>query len=77
MYKLRDAAGDVLKGSFYPEEVQRVRRNQEIYQIDAIEDERTRNGKKEVLIHWQGYPASMNEWIPASRLQKLTKFRKY
>ena len=66
MYKIRDDHGEEIKGSFYPQELQRVERKEEIYQVDAILDERGRGKKKEVLVSWQGYPPSFNSWIPAS-----------
>ena len=77
MYTLRDAQGEIIKGSFYPQEVQRVDRKEEIYQIDEVLDRRRRRGRDEVLVHWQGYPPTMNTWIPASSLQSLPAFRKH
>ena len=72
MYKVKDAHGEEIKGSFYPQELQRVERKEEIYQIDAILDERGGRGKKkEVLVSWQGYPDTFNSWIPASAIQDI------
>lgn len=78
MYTLRDASGEILKGSFYPEEVQRVERKAEVYQIDDVMKQRRRRGHPpESLVHWQGYPASMNSWIPTASLQPLSGFRQF
>lgn len=71
MYKVKDSNDEEIKGSFYPEEIQRVDRKEEIYQIDAILDERGRGRNKEVLVAWQGYPDRFNTWIPASSLQDI------
>ena len=77
MYKVKDQHNETIKGSFYPQEVQEIEREQEIYQIDAILSTRRRRGRKEVLVHWQGFPASMNSWIPESDLIPLQGIRQY
>ena len=71
MYKVKDSDDEEIKGSFYPEELQRVERKEEIYQIDAILDERGRGSRKEFLVAWQGYPDRFNSWVPASALQDI------
>lgn len=71
MYKVKDAHDEVIKGAFYPKEVQRVERREEIYQINAILKTRGRGQKKEVFVSWQGYPDSFNSWIPASAVQDI------
>ena len=71
MYKVKDAHGEEIKGSFYPQELQRVERKEEIYQIDNILKERGRGNKKEYFVSWQGYPDNFNSWIPASALQDI------
>ena len=77
MYKIKDADGEEIKGAFYPQELQRVERDDEIYQIDQVIRSRTRNGRREYLVHWQGYPASMNSWVPVSDMQRLGRTRQY
>lgn len=78
MFKVKDSNGDEIKGSFYPEELQRVERNEEIYQIDAILDERGRGKHKEYLVAWQGYPDTFNSWVSAAALQDIRgKTRQY
>jgi hypothetical protein len=73
MYKVKDSNQEEIHGSFYPEELQRVDRKEEIYQIDAILDERGRGKKKEVLVAWQGYPDTFNSWVPASSLRDIRR----
>lgn len=78
MYKVKDAHGEEIKGSFYPKELQRVERKEEIYQIDSILSERGRGKKKQYFVSWQGYPNTFNSWIPASDLQDIRgKTRQY
>lgn len=76
-YIIKDASGEVIRGSFYPQEVQAVDREEDIYQIDAILDTRRRRGRKEYLVHWQGYPSSMNSWVPESEMKELKGTRQY
>jgi len=76
-YVIKDANGDIIRGSFYPQEVQAVDREEEIYQIDAILDTRRRRGRKEYLVHWQGYPTSMNSWVSESEMKELKGTRQY
>ena len=71
MYKIKDQGGEEIRGSFYPQEIQQVERAEEIYQIDAILDERNRGRRKEYLVSWEGYPQNFNSWVPASSLQSI------
>jgi Trm5-related predicted tRNA methylase len=41
--------------------------------IDEIKKRRTRNGKKEILVTWQGYEDLMPEWIPENSLEDFQK----
>lgn len=71
MYKVKDAHDEEIKGSFYPQELQQVERKEEIYQIDAVLDERGRGRKKEYFVSWQGYPSTFNSWVSAHALQDI------
>ena len=68
--KVEDASGTILKGSFYTWEVQKITKQDTVYRIDAILDERIRNRRKQVLVSWSGYPSSMNSWINKQDLRK-------
>ena len=67
-YKVKDDAGEVLRGTFYREELQIVG-EKEVYRIANILKTRTVRGKKEYLIEWAGYPRSFDSWIPAKSIQ--------
>lgn len=71
MYKVKDAHGEEIKGSFYPQELQHIDRKEEIYQIDAILKERGRGKRKEFFVSWQGYPDTFNSWVPVSAVQDI------
>lgn len=67
VYRIRDEAGDPIKGTWYPYEVQHVEATPATtHRIERIIRERTTDGQLEYYVHWQGYPASSRSWIPAS-----------
>lgn len=65
-YKIEDLDSEVIKGTFYSHELQRVEKDQ-IYEIESILDRRKRKvGKKwvkEIKVHWKGYPSKFDNWI--------------
>ena len=62
----------ILKKRFYPEEIQHilVGPNTE-YRIEKIVRNRNRNGVRECLVKFLGYPNSYNQWMPLSQVQRL------
>lgn len=68
---VEDLAGEKVEGSFYLPEIQ-VIKDTEVYEIDSVLARRTRKvgGKKikEIKVHWSGYPAKFQSWIPESHL---------
>ena len=75
-YKIKDLEGELVKGTFYSHELQRVEKDQ-IYEIDSVLDQRKRKvGKKwvkEIKVHWKGYPSKFDSWILESDLYKSMK----
>lgn len=70
MFKIEDAAGETIAGSFYQQELQHVSPKR-IFKIEKILRKRTKNGRKEVLVKWMGYPLSMSSWEPASEIKVI------
>lgn len=70
-YKIVDLDGEMVRGTFYSQELQRVEKDQ-IYEIESILDQRKRKvGKKwvkEIKVHWKGYPSKFDSWILESNL---------
>ena len=54
--------GEDIEGTFYEQELQKSK--QEIFRIEKIIRSRMKNGKKEILVKWEGYDKSFNSWIP-------------
>ena len=67
-YKVKDDAGEVLRGTFYYSELQRVG-EKEVYRIANILKTRTVKGQKQYLIQWSGYPRSFDSWVSADDVQ--------
>ena len=65
VYKLEDYSGEEVKGSWYPEELQKITKNQ--YRIEKVLRRRTTSdGRKEKLVRWEGWPDKFNSWIDES-----------
>lgn len=72
VYTLEDLNGEVLQGTFYGYELQRVVKTAEAYyHVEKVLDTRTTRGKTQHLVKWLGWPASFNSWIPATDVKRL------
>ena len=59
MFVLVDYSGEVLKGTFYPQELQKVIKTDDVYRVEKI----LKRTKNRVLIKWRGYPDKFNSWV--------------
>lgn len=66
-YQLRDQNSEVIVGSYYKEELQRVKPS-DTFHIENIISTRKRKGKTQYLVKWKDYPTSSNSWIDKSQL---------
>jgi hypothetical protein len=62
-YGLKDFAGEPIKGKFYEQEIQKVVKTDDIYEIEKVLKTRKRGGKIQYLIKWKGYPDKFNSWV--------------
>ena len=69
VYKLKDYGQEELSGTFYNEELQKVIKEDDVYEVEKILKSRGKGKNKEVLVKWLGYPAKFNSWIPASEVK--------
>lgn len=77
MYRLEDYTGDIVTGSFYENELQRVTIDKdEYFVIDKILDEKIEDGVKKVLVHYRYWPKKFDRWIKASTIKDLREKRK-
>ena len=69
VYRLKDYAGDSVTGSFYPEELQKVKtKGDRVYRIEKNLASKGRGKRKYHLVKWVGWPDKFNSWVPASQL---------
>ena len=74
VYRLKEANGDLIQGTFYKTELQRViEKSNHLFCIEKILKSRGKGKKKEVLVHWKGWPKSYDSWLPASQLVSLQR----
>ena len=66
-YRVKDLDGEELEGILYREELVKTSLPS-LYTIDVLR-ERTRKGKKEVLVHYRGYNSKHDKWIPSSEVK--------
>ena len=71
-YKVKDLVDEIVKGSFYEQELQRVNISDPDkieYKIEKIISSKTVKGKKFSLVKWYGYSDKFNTYIPASQIK--------
>ena len=64
-YRLEDEAGETIAGTFYTEELQKVK-YPGIFLVDKVLKERGKGLRKEYFVHWVGYPSSSDSWVKHS-----------
>ena len=71
VYKLKDDAGEILDGTFYEPELQKIIKNDDVYRVEKILQKRKRKGIVEYFVKWKDYPDKFNSWEPESNILKL------
>ena len=67
-YKIKDLNNEILDGTFYAKELQKIYKSDGIFKIKSILKKRRRKKQQEFLVKWSEYPATFNSWIPAKQL---------
>ena len=68
VYRIKDYNGEQLKGTFYPQELQKVIKTDDVYRIEEVLQKRKKGKQVQYLVKWYGYPASYNSWINGNQL---------
>jgi len=66
LYKLKEYDGDEIKGTFYPQELQKVKTpsKESFWQVEKIlKTRKNRHGAVEHLVKWFGYTDKYNSWV--------------
>ena len=70
-YKLADALGEKVKGSFYKEQLAPVKTLQDReFKIQKVL--KSRNNNTEKLIRWYGYSSKYDTWLPSNQVKNYT-----
>ena len=68
-YNVRDFNNEIITGSFFEDELV-VYKPPEYFESEVLKKRKTKRGT-EYLVHYIGYPDSMNQWVKESDLKKL------
>jgi transposase InsO family protein len=71
VYKLKDLDNEELKGTFYEKELQKIIKEDDVYEVEEILKKRGRGKNVHYLVKWLGYPNKFNSWVPASEINKI------
>lgn len=69
-YRVVDYNKENIAGTFYKQELQKVKEPEE-YAIESVLERKRIAGRKMVLIKWMGYPDTFNSWIPESEIKDI------
>ena len=71
-YWLKDYDNEPITGSFFENELQRVDVAKDTtYKIEKVLRHRKRNGAKEMLVKWLGWPNKFNSWVREDEAQNI------
>lgn len=62
-YSLIDYNKENILGEFYENELQKIQKDDEIYQVENIIKSTGRKPNRKLFVKWLGYPDSFNSWI--------------
>ena len=64
-FGVQDYGGEDIKGKFYAQELQKVTKEDDVYEIEEVVKTRKRGGKLQYFVRWKGYPSKFNSWVDA------------
>ena len=69
-YRIVDELEEQVKGTFYEQELQKVKVPlDKLYKVEKIVSRRRIRGKLQYFVKWEGFPSKFNQWIRASHLR--------
>jgi hypothetical protein len=60
---IKDDHGEIRKGTFYSDELQKVIKKDDVYKIEMILKKRKKGRRVQYLVKLLGYPDTFNRWI--------------
>ena len=71
-YCLKDYADEDIDGYFYETELQKVRKPSDmVLKVEKVLKQRTRQGQKEYLVKYVGWPQKFNAWVKSDNMQAI------
>ena len=70
LYELRDLSGEVLQGTFYEKELQKVKPLAE-YRVEKVIRKKKQGSNVYYLVQWKGYSDKFNTWVSEKDLHIL------
>ena len=71
-YRLKDLSGEIIKGSFYKQELVEATKP-EFFLINKIIKTKKVNNKKQYFVSWLGYKDSFNSWVGSDAIYNFEK----
>ena len=72
VYTVQDLLQRPIEGTFYEEELQRVKRP-DIFRIEKVLKKPTKNKNTEYLVRWSGYGPDFDSWIQSTDIEPISK----
>ena len=72
VYKLKDYDGEELQGMFYGPELQKIIKNNDVYQVEKILKKHGKSKNAQYLVKLLGYSNKFNSWMSASDINVST-----
>lgn len=71
-YKVKDFDNEAVSGTFYENELQSAHVSDDaVYKIEATLGRRVRQGRREILVKWLGWPSKFNTWVEQDTVQTV------
>ena len=69
--KLKNDAGEILDGTFYVAELQKVIKEDDVYRVEKVLRKKKRKGVVEYIVKYKGYPDKFNSWVAERDILKF------
>jgi hypothetical protein len=71
VYLVKDDHGEILEGTVYAKEIQKVIKQDDVYKIQSVLKKRRKGRRVQYLVKWLGYLESFNSWIYKSEASRI------
>ena len=63
MVTLKDHKGEQILGNFYQDEIQKIARDDDVYEVEKVIRQKRKDGEIWYLVKWLGYDDTFNSWV--------------